>query len=347
MELVVGIGFEGTELCAYAVNREGESTHFPAADLYRRGMLEGSRQSFNRISTNYCEWQLVSPTEYLQAFRFSVPASAPVKHQFYEFTADGTRFVVPALLLMREIFRPCKFLLPEMFRPHALEMSSSFEVSPDGTAAVQTEAVWATSYLNRRQSDWKTAVAWMRTHPSAKTMVSSVHLHALSGSVGLDLPLAKSQLICRGLRIKKTLFVTDLTLTTVSPLDVSELVVAQPLITLLLHANAPGRGTGRGPVDNSLKVPVRSDGAVALTDSEWELVEPVLMANRKCSHRFKLDPRILLDGILEKLVSGTPWRTAQYRVGTWNNARTAHRDWSLRGVFLEAIRVLETTRNAL
>ena len=346
VELVVGVGFEGKELCAYAVNREGESSHFPVEDLYRRGMLDGSRQYFKRISTNYCEWELVSPTEYLQAFGFSVPASVPVEHQFYEFTAEDTRFVVPALLLMREVFRPCKFLLAEMFRPHAFEMTTSFEVSPDGTTAVQINAGWATSHLSRKQSDWTAAVAWMRTHPSAKKMVSSVHLHALSGTVGLDLPLAKCQMICRGLRLKNTLFVTDLVLTTVSPLDVSELVVVQPLSTLQLHANAPGCGAGQGRVDSSLKVPARFDGGVVLTDSEWELVEPVLMSNRKCKHSFKLDPRLLLDGILEKLASGNPWRTAQYRVGTWGNARTAFRDWSLRGVFIEVIHLLETTRKA-
>jgi len=346
VELVVGVGFEGKELCAYAVNREGEGTHFPVADLYRRGLDNTTRKSMSRITTNFCEWSLADPREYLHEVGFSASASMAINQHFFEFQADGTRFVVPALLLMREIFRPAKFLLPMMFRPHALEQLSKAEVLASGETVFTAEASWATPGRVKSYSDWGETMNWMNIHPSAKEMASSVHRYALSGFVGLELPMATAQVVCRGIRIKKKMFVTSLTLTTLAPLDFPESRFAKALPLLHMHAGTLGKGETRVTSTANFVVPVRMDGTVELTDYEWELVEPVLMSNRKCNQPFTRSPRDLLDGILGKLASGKPWRTAPYKVGTYQNAVTACRDWTRRGVLGEVIRVLETSRTA-
>ena len=346
MEIVVGVGFEDKELCAYAINREGESTHFPVTDLYIRGVDNTTRKSLSRVKTSFCEWTLADPREYLHELGFSVPASAAVNQQFFEFQADRTRFVLPALLLMREIFRPARFLLPMMFRPHALEQFSKAEVLASGDTVFTAEASWATPGRVKSYSDWDETINWMNIHPSAKEMASSVHRYALSGFVGLDLPMANAHVVCRGIRVKKVMFVTSLTLRTLAPLDLPVSQLAKPLHLLHMHAGTRGKGATRVTSSTSFVIPVRPDGTVELSDYEWELVEPVLMSNRKCNQPFTRSPRDLLDGILGKLASGKPWKLAQYKVGTHHNASTACRDWTRRGVFGEVIRLLEATRLA-
>lgn len=346
MEIVIGVGFEGKELCAYALTRDGERTDFPVTELHRRGLLTTARKDVRRFTTCFNDWRETDPHEYLQAFGFQNAASVAFNHRFFEFQVYAVRYVVPALLLIRGFFRPSRFLLPAIFRPHAIEQISRVELLPSGETVHTVDASWATAGRTKNYSDWNIVLAWLNTHPSAKEMAASVHRNALSGVVSIELPNATAQVTCRGVRVGNSVFVSDLTLMTVEPHDLPEFPIANSVTLLTLHRGASSTGEGRFAPVADIVVPARHDGQTDLTDSEWEHVEPVLMSSRKCKQPFTHSPRALLDGILGKLSSGTPWRLAHYKVGTHQNAVTACRDWTGRGVLANVLSILEETRRA-
>lgn len=346
MEIVVGVGFEDKELCAYVINREGESSHFPVTNLCRRGLLTTARRDVRRFTTCFNDWIEADPREYLQAFGFQNAESVAFNHRIFEFEVGAIRYVVPALLLIREFFRPGKFLLPAIFRPHAIEQISRVELLPSGEALHTVDASWATPGRTKNYADLNNVLAWLNAYASAKEMVASVHRSALSGRVSIEPPNATAQVTCRGVRVGATVFVSDLTLLTVAPHDLPELPIANPVALLTLHRGASNTEVARIAPVTDFVVHARHDGLTDLTDSEWEQIEPVLMSSRKYNQPFTHSPRALLDGILGKLVSGKPWRHAHYKVGTHNNAVNASREWTRRGVFARVIRILEETRKA-
>src|SRR5918912_4621854 len=67
-----------------------------------------------------------------------------------------------------------------------------------------------------------------------------------------------------------------------------------------------------------------------LTDAEWELVEPLLAAERgRPGH----ENRRHLDGILWRAREGAGWRAIPERYGKWNTVRRRFARWRDPGVF--------------
>ena len=65
-----------------------------------------------------------------------------------------------------------------------------------------------------------------------------------------------------------------------------------------------------------------------ISDAEWGTLEPILCSRAVVKGRkFEHDIRLVLDGIIEKLGTNTPWRKMIYKAGTWENAATYYRRW--------------------
>jgi transposase len=58
------------------------------------------------------------------------------------------------------------------------------------------------------------------------------------------------------------------------------------------------------------------------------------------AERWQHSPRLILEGILAKLVSGEPWRKLSYPAGDWRNVSTTYRKWKTSGVWEEVCRRL-------
>ena len=70
-----------------------------------------------------------------------------------------------------------------------------------------------------------------------------------------------------------------------------------------------------------------------LTDDEWELIGPLLPAERGRSGRPAADNRQVLNGILWIMRTGAPWRDLPERYGRWNSVFRRFSRWSEAGVF--------------
>jgi transposase len=69
-----------------------------------------------------------------------------------------------------------------------------------------------------------------------------------------------------------------------------------------------------------------------LSDSEWELLRPVLPADPAKGGRWA-DHRRVINAILYRAGTGIPWRRLPPRYGPWETAAGRHRRWSLDGTW--------------
>ena len=81
-----------------------------------------------------------------------------------------------------------------------------------------------------------------------------------------------------------------------------------------------------------------------LSEAEWALIAPLLLAERGRVGRPSHDNRHVLNGILWTMRSGARWIDVPERYGRWNSVYRRFRRWAKAGVF-EAI--LDTLAGAL
>ncbi|TAH11097.1 MAG: hypothetical protein EAZ11_10380 [Curvibacter sp.] len=339
MELAIGVGFNGSNFFCRTVTSAGELNLLPLKTLHNRGLPTGTKTTRCRVESNFSDWRKVSASEYLSTFGFQLPDSISDEHQFYETEIDGRRFVIPALALMRALFRPALHMLPAMFRPQALDQIGRITPSESGLK-VEIDASWAKAASSGQSYGWKSAISWFFAHPSASLSAGSVHTNARSGRIDLSLPDAEARIVFTGVRVAKTIFVVDASVMTVTPLDAPiDDLVGLPK-TFLLHQSA----LGKPKITTEITVPFHSDGSSALSDLEWEKVENVILTSRQKASNYKLSQRDLLDGVLEKLATNQSWKEINYKVGTWVNASAMFHRLGKRGALPEILEVLVESR---
>lgn len=79
----------------------------------------------------------------------------------------------------------------------------------------------------------------------------------------------------------------------------------------------------------------------ALTDEQWELVEPLIPASAAKTGRPPKDRRLMLDGIFWVLATGAPWRDLPERFGPFQNVHRYFSAWRKAGVFARIIEALQ------
>ena len=81
-----------------------------------------------------------------------------------------------------------------------------------------------------------------------------------------------------------------------------------------------------------------------LTDSQWQLVEPLLPGKQSDPGRTGNDNRGTLEGILWITRTGAPWRDLPDYFGKWNTVYRRFRRWTMAGIF---DRIFEATNGNL
>ncbi len=70
-----------------------------------------------------------------------------------------------------------------------------------------------------------------------------------------------------------------------------------------------------------------------LTDEQWNLIESYLPKRTATTGRKPRDPRLMLNGIMWVLCSGSPWRDLPERFGPWQTVYDYYRNWRNNGTF--------------
>lgn len=79
----------------------------------------------------------------------------------------------------------------------------------------------------------------------------------------------------------------------------------------------------------------------ALTDEQWELIEPLIPLSAARTGRPAKDRRLMLDGIFWILATGAPWRDLPERFGPFQSVHRYFSNWRKAGVFARIVEALQ------
>lgn len=70
-----------------------------------------------------------------------------------------------------------------------------------------------------------------------------------------------------------------------------------------------------------------------LTDAQWEHIKPLLPPEKPKTGRPNLEHRVLLNGMIWRAKTGTPWRDLPERYGKWKTVYSRWLRWRDNGVW--------------
>lgn len=82
-----------------------------------------------------------------------------------------------------------------------------------------------------------------------------------------------------------------------------------------------------------------------LSDAEWAVLSRFLPASGVAG-RPRSDDRLVLNGIVWKLRTGTSWRDVPERYGSWQTLYTRFRRWALDGTFSRMLHAVQAEKDA-
>ena len=319
---------------------EGVPT-MPYSPPYRERSVTVRMSAKGGLEVPFHAWTRVKPDTFLDWFGVK-PVGEVCRHDMFSSHVDGVDMLVPALVFLRAIFRPTSELLERAFRPHFLDFATYLDMAEEPPKLMPNPTLPASVFALGKASPLP-LFAWLYCHPTARAMVASVHAHAVAGRVGLQLPNGVATMAVRGKRIGNHLLVTDMTITSVTPGDRPAPSCDLTRRKYLLRGASELADDERAVhVKRMPRVPTRAGGYVELSESEWAEIGPILQTRKGAQKR--LCRRAILDGILNKLHSGSPWQLIPYREGSAGNARAAFTRWARSGAMASIYEVLKRRR---
>ena len=83
-----------------------------------------------------------------------------------------------------------------------------------------------------------------------------------------------------------------------------------------------------------------------LTDEQFARLAPLLPPERPATGRPNHDHRAILNGILWRLKTGSPWRDVPERYGKWDTVYSRFRRWQRSGVWARVLAALQADGDA-
>jgi hypothetical protein len=285
------------------------------------------------IETTLADWKGASLAEWATPL---VPGAELSRgHQAFEFTVDRRRIVVPALLLIDELLGPTGQTAPYLLMPHGLE---ALCVPANGDACVSI--CFATDVDNHLQnSRGRTCkfLSWVWSFPSARDAWNSVYEFANNDAcLGLRLPKVQLSVVIQGVEVDNVLLATHLVVQRLKALE-------EPFEFAATH---PGwfDGDKRGRLRREVPRLGHGIGArVPLTDCEWTAIRPHLQPRERPNAPRHAELRGIVDAVLHKLSTGSPWRQLTVPGCSWMNAQQHYRQWLRSGAWGEAMQQLRFT----
>lgn len=279
------------------------------------------------LTTNFSDWTLSSPETYLEAF-----GHRPISnkgHLVFSFQSQGTEFLIPAIALIRALFRPLDGIAPWLFHPAGLELVSA-PITIDDDCGLEVKLTCPVrNHWARKSHTVRQFLRWVWAYPSAGRMWRSVLAHAQERRLGLDLPVGQAKLSCHGIATDRYFGVTSLRFKEVVPEETAVLPIKANVIRL--DETTPTPHAIRADAEIKLLSALGANFE-SISDHSWNQVAPLILNNGYCGRR-RHDQRAILNDVLRKLASGRPWRTCSHSTGSYLNAAMAYHGWRVRGVW--------------
>ena len=86
--------------------------------------------------------------------------------------------------------------------------------------------------------------------------------------------------------------------------------------------------------------PLQLLGVPALTDEHWERLRPFLPPQKPQTGRPAVDHRLVVEGMLWVVRTGSSWRELPERFGPWSTVSSRYRRWCKEGIWTRILQVL-------
>lgn len=339
MELAIGIDWEDGRARALLLDKEKKQTHHPCDYMVRHGLPLLNRTRI-QCTTDFARWTPASFVEF--ACAIGLDASVPERHLTWQFMHADIRYVVPALVLIRAMFKPPSYVLPRLFRPQSLDDVCNF--SGEGPMGFITPVTALGSVIHRMRRAVMLPLSWFYCFPSARETWSSVFHLSCEGQIGLTLPQGELSLVIKGLSHAKNVYVTEAHIRQVNTAE-------EPFDFASTHTRTIYYLSGESIGSKGKRIPLRlialRDGASSVSDEEWQEIRPMIDAGFRGKSGVPMQ-RATLDGVLSKFCFATTWQQTVYPPGvTMSGAVAAVHRWKRDGRWERIIEVLRRSRGEL
>jgi len=86
--------------------------------------------------------------------------------------------------------------------------------------------------------------------------------------------------------------------------------------------------------------PIQLPGLPALTDALWEQMRPLLPLQKPLTGRPAVDHRLIVEGMLWVVRTGSSWRELPERFGPWSTVSSRYQRWCKEGLWARILQVL-------
>lgn len=293
-----------------------------------------------RVDTSFADWGQATASEYLNGANLTFTIRED--HQVFWFEQNSTRYLVPAFVLAKAMFRPFAVLSQYLWRPQGLQElciphsqlgSVHFFTSLLGTRAKAARSI-------------QQPLSWMSCFPSANESWHSVYANACAGRLAFRLPHAQARIIVRGQSAGASFYVDDARIIYVRAMEDPYPFADGHDITAVFHdvrSTATRIGKPRPIADARL---LKRGDAWSTSDQEWAQLMPLFDTMTAGNQRRRTHAtRLMLDGILAKMGTGIAWQKASFETGTWSSAAWFYREWRRDGRWDTACDILARLRN--
>jgi hypothetical protein len=258
--------------------------------------------------TRLAEWETIDATEYLA--EMGIATDLPEnRHQAFSINHNGLRLIIPAILMLKALFKPNATVFQYLFRPSGLDCLLAPVPNP-GSMSVALLPTRIRQHMPIAERGLA-RLQWLYCFPTARKAFDSVYTNAARGVFGLVLPNIEARISVRGELRGRTLLVSTLTINSCRPLDAPFAWAGMQPQEFALTSYR--RFAQLNPV---LKNPDLVEGAAGwgLSDDEWFQLEHLFppRAGRITGDR----ARLLIDAILLKLGTGVGWGPVNAQCGT-------------------------------
>ncbi len=93
-------------------------------------------------------------------------------------------------------------------------------------------------------------------------------------------------------------------------------------------------------VASRLPAPIQFPGLPLLTDAQWEQMRPLLPPQKPLMGRPAVDHRLIVEGMLWVMRTGSSWRELPERFGPWSTVSSRYQRWCQDGLWARILHVL-------
>ncbi|MDR8395184.1 transposase [Paraburkholderia sp. USG1] len=286
--------------------------------------------------TCFSRWEAVDAGDYLDETGIEVDVTEN-KHQVFAVDCNGLRLVVPAIVVLKALFRPNATVFDYLFRPSGLDMLLTPTVA-NGSMSVALLPRRMRQHVPVGETTFA-RLQWLYCFPSARAAFDSVYRNAASGVFGVKLPSAQADISVGGQLRGNRFFVSVLNISTCTPLELPfEWAGEQPKQFRLTRRRT---GEHLNPVLADVEL-LKGVAGWELSDAEWSRVEHLFPGGSKLTTGSRA--RSLVGAILTKLGTGAGWSSANSKFGTTSAVSSFYRNCRRSGRWDEVVTTLMEAR---